>query len=68
MTAEQIIVIVGPDGSLAAETKGMAGPKCLDSSALLEDLLDARTVTSKFTEEYDQTTLERETDDELRQQ
>ena len=33
--SEQIIVRIGPDGAIHAETKGMTGAKCLDSVALL---------------------------------
>lgn len=71
MAAEQIIVRVAPDGTVSAETKGITGPKCLDSIAVLEDLLEAQTVASEFTAEYDQTTtrttIEYEVDDDLRQ-
>jgi hypothetical protein len=69
---EHIVVRVGPDGSVQAETKGIKGPRCLDSIELLEDLLEARTISSAFTPEYvEQTTqdtahAEIEVDDELR--
>ena len=53
--AEQIIVRVAPDGSVHAETKGIKGPKCLDSIELLESLLDAAAETSAFTSEYNET-------------
>ena len=68
--AEQIIVRVTADGSVHAETKGITGPKCLDSIELLEDLLDAATRASTFTPEYNETntTTTTEVDDELRQQ
>lgn len=52
MSIEQIVVRVTSDGQIHAETKGMKGPKCLDSIQLLEDLLDAQTATSSFTHEY----------------
>lgn len=71
MAAERIIVRVATDGTVSAETKGIKGPKCLDSIAVLEDLLEAETVSSEFTAEYDQTitrtTIEYEVDDDLRQ-
>lgn len=71
MTSEQIIVKVAPDGTVYAETKGVTGPRCLDSIAVLEDLLEAQTVASAFTPEYNQTTTqtstEFEVDDDLRQ-
>ncbi|MGC7095135.1 DUF2997 domain-containing protein [Amycolatopsis lurida] len=47
---------VGRDGSISAETHGVTGSKCLDYIPLLEDLLDAETVSSEFTEDYRRTT------------
>lgn len=48
----QLVVQVRPDGTVHAETFGMYGDECLDSIALLEDLLDAETVASTFTDDY----------------
>ena len=73
MADEQIILRVAPDGSVHAETRGMTGPRCLDSIEVLENLLDARTVTSAFTSDYHRRTtqdsgfLETEVDDEQHQ-
>lgn len=69
MTSEQIIVRITSDGQVHAETKGITGPKCLDSIQLLEDLLDAQATASAFTPEYHHTiATTSEVDDELRQQ
>lgn len=69
MSSEQIIVRVTSDGQVHAETKGIKGPKCLDSIQLLEDLLEAHATTSAFTHEYNEVTSMStiEVDDELRQ-
>lgn len=69
MAREQIIVRVAPDGAVHAETKGMKGPKCLDSIQLLEDLLEAQATASAFTSGYSETnsTTTIEVDDELPQ-
>ena len=40
---------------MSAETKGLVGGGCLDYIALLEDLLDARTVESAYTADYTRT-------------
>ena len=48
----RITVRVGADGQLTAETHGVTGPKCMDYIELLENLLDAETVSSEFTEDY----------------
>ena len=66
---EQIIVRVATDGAVHAETKGMKGPKCLDSIQLLEDLLEAQATTSSFTSEYTEitSTTTIEVDDDLHQ-
>ena len=67
--SEQIIVRIGTDGTVQAETKGMKGAKCLTSLELLEQLLDARVESSAFTDEYTQTDVvtTNEMDDELSQ-
>lgn len=49
-----IVVTVANDGTVEAETVGLTGPDCLDYIAVLEDLLDARTVHSAYTAEYEQ--------------
>ncbi|MER6792980.1 DUF2997 domain-containing protein [Amycolatopsis mediterranei] len=53
-------VTIGKDGSISAETHGVTGSKCLDYIPLLEDLLDAETVTSEFTEDYRRTSASAE--------
>jgi hypothetical protein len=54
MGTEQIVVRIAPDGAIHAETIGLKGPTCLETIALLEDLLEAQTVSSSFTSEYDE--------------
>ncbi len=72
MSQEQIVIRVGVDGSVSAETKGIKGPACLDSIAVLEDLLEAQVVFSEFTPDYTETAAaavaDIEVDDDLRQQ
>ena len=67
---EQVVVTVRPDGTITAETIGIKGSACLDQIALLEDLLEATTMTSNFTHEYHETAtpLHDEAPNELRQQ
>jgi len=48
----QIIVTVSADGTVGAETSGITGEACLDYIGILEDLLDARTTGSRFTDDY----------------
>lgn len=71
MANEQIVIRVLSDGEIHAETLCMKGPKCLDTIALLEDILQAQTVNSSFTSEYEkqqtETVKTHEVDDELRQ-
>jgi hypothetical protein len=47
-----ITVVVAADGTVTAETHGVSGPACLDYIGVLEDLLDATTVSSAFTADY----------------
>ncbi len=49
---KQLIVNLRPDGSVAAETLGMTGDECLAYITALEDLLDATTTQSSYTEEH----------------
>ncbi len=48
---EQIVVTVRPDGTVVAATRGVVGERCLDYVAVLEQLLDAETTTSEYTED-----------------
>ncbi|MFC2359397.1 MAG: DUF2997 domain-containing protein [Actinomyces dentalis] len=45
-------VSVAPDGTVTAETIGFTGSACLSQIGVLEDLLEATTVRSAFTDEY----------------
>ncbi|TFD57699.1 DUF2997 domain-containing protein [Cryobacterium suzukii] len=54
MTDKQLIVQVRPDGTVHAETVGLYGNECLDYIAILENMLDAETTTSSFTDAYGQ--------------
>ncbi|TJY72490.1 DUF2997 domain-containing protein [Arthrobacter sp. CAU 1506] len=57
MDQQQLIVMVGPDGTVAAETKNIFGSDCLDYITLLEDLLEAETVSSSYTADYARTAV-----------
>ena len=57
MSGERIVVRIGVDGQIDAETLGMKGEKCLDAIVLLEELLEAQTVASSFTNEYTETNV-----------
>lgn len=52
MTQKKLMINVSSDGSIKAETLGILGAKCLDYVAVLEDLLDAQSVESRFTADY----------------
>jgi hypothetical protein len=71
MGIEQVVVRISRDGAILAETKGMKGPKCLETIELLEDLLEAQAVASSFTKEYYEVPASThdaiEVNDELRQ-
>ncbi|MEV6301121.1 DUF2997 domain-containing protein [Actinoplanes sp. NPDC051861] len=61
----RIIVTVGPDGQVRAETVDLLGEKCLDYIAVLEDLVGGQVRQSEFTDDYHrqaQTTRERNID------
>jgi hypothetical protein len=66
----RVVVRVGADGTVSAETHGITGPACLDQIAVLEELLEARTESSAFTADHDRSSaaVAQEVRDELRQQ
>lgn len=53
-SSQQILVTVAKDGTVSARTKNIKGTDCLDYISVLEDLLEATTTRSAFTEEYGQ--------------
>jgi hypothetical protein len=53
---ELILLTIGTDGSIQAETKGIKGEKCLQSISALEDMLDSVTLDSKYTQEFYEST------------
>ncbi|RUQ99076.1 DUF2997 domain-containing protein [Labedella endophytica] len=55
MTQKQLVVQVRRDGTVHAETIGMQGAECLDYIAVLENLLEAETTESAFTDDYHRT-------------
>jgi hypothetical protein len=50
--SRRIVVTINRDGSIKAETLGIKGKTCLDYVPLLEELLEAETVQSEFTADY----------------
>ncbi|HEV8623018.1 MAG TPA: DUF2997 domain-containing protein [Acidimicrobiia bacterium] len=50
--SRRIAVTINRDGTIKAETLGIKGKTCLDYVPLLEELLDAETVQSAFTADY----------------
>ncbi|MFC0187119.1 DUF2997 domain-containing protein [Fictibacillus aquaticus] len=52
---QRIKIEIGPDGKIKAETLGLKGKECLEFLEKLENMLDAETVDSAFTDEYYET-------------
>ena len=65
----QILVHIASDGVVTAETKNILGAKCLNYITLLEEILEADTVSSFYTKDYErqQTNTEQEVRGELPQ-
>ncbi|MDR2252845.1 MAG: DUF2997 domain-containing protein [Bifidobacteriaceae bacterium] len=53
---ERIRLRIAPDGSIVAETLGITGAKCVEVIPMLEELLEAQTVESAFTADYNTAT------------
>ncbi|MCK9224632.1 MAG: DUF2997 domain-containing protein [Candidatus Muirbacterium halophilum] len=50
--SKKLIIKILPDGRIEANTSGIKGKECLSYIKILEELLDAETYKSEFTEEY----------------
>lgn len=50
---QRIIVTIASDGTVTAETKGLQGAACLPYIDVLEQLLEASTVDSRYTPDFD---------------
>jgi len=55
---KQLQVRIHPDGKIDAKTLGITGSECTNYITALEQLLDARTVESSYTEEYYQSEIQ----------
>lgn len=52
--SEAFTVRIFPDGTVQAEVHGAKGKRCTDYIAILEELLEAETIDSAYTAEYQQ--------------
>ncbi|KPB03422.1 DUF2997 domain-containing protein [Bacillus sp. CHD6a] len=52
---KKIIIEITQDGKILAETLGVKGKECLTYITLLEELLEAETIDSSYTEEFHET-------------
>ena len=64
---KQLQVRIYPDGKIDAKTLGLKGESCTGYIKILETLLQARTVESSYTEEYDQTETQETVRSEIQQ-
>ncbi|MEK4298640.1 DUF2997 domain-containing protein [Oceanobacillus sp. FSL W8-0428] len=55
--SKKIRIEITSDGKIRAKTLGMKGEECLDYVELVEQLVDAETIDSEFTEEYAETAI-----------
>jgi len=65
---KQIKIRVYPDGRIESETIGIKGKSCLNYIKEIEQLTNAKTVQSEFTEEYHQQEVYNDTYNEGYQQ
>jgi hypothetical protein len=52
MSQKRIQINIDAEGNIKAETLGIHGQRCLDYVSILEDMLDAQSVESRFTADY----------------
>ncbi|MFK2825998.1 DUF2997 domain-containing protein [Bacillus sp. B190/17] len=58
MNPKKITIKITEDGNIFAKTKGIKGKDCLQYIELLEELLDAESIDSNYTEEYYETNMQ----------
>jgi len=59
--SKRLIISIDKNGLVTAEVSGVKGKKCSDYIALLEDILEGKTVSKEYTQEYyEQETLSNE--------
>ena len=49
---QELEVVIGPDGEVVIEVKGVKGDRCLEITRPLEQLLGGEIVDRKHTDEY----------------
>ena len=64
---EQLQIRIYPDGRIEAQTSGIKGKKCQEYVKIFEELLEARTVDSSYTDEYYQTEVHNTADQDVEQ-
>ena len=64
---KQVTIRVYPDGRIESETHGIKGKDCLKYIKEIEQLTEAKTYSSQFTEEYRQVILTNEVTNEVYQ-
>ncbi|MCL1933465.1 MAG: DUF2997 domain-containing protein [Candidatus Azobacteroides sp.] len=50
--SKRFIISIDKNGFVTAEVSGAKGKKCLDYIALLEDILEGKTISKEYTQEY----------------
>ena len=65
---KQIKIRVYPDGRIESETFGIKGKDCLKYIKEIEQITDAKTLSSNFTNEYHQVISTNEVTNEVNQQ
>jgi len=49
---KQLRIRINPDGTIDAKTLGIKGEKCTEYQEVLEHMLEARTISYEYTDEY----------------
>jgi len=64
---KQLQIRIYPDGKVEARTSGIKGDECQGYVEIIEQLLNARTVESSYTEEFYQSEAHRTFDQDIEQ-
>lgn len=51
--AKRLKIIIFPDGRILAKTDGIIGKTCTNYIKILEEILQAETLASKYTKDYE---------------
>ena len=64
---KQLQIRINPNGTIDARTLGIKGQKCTEYKEILEQILESRTISYEYTDEYYQSEVNALVDSQVQQ-